>query len=422
VFTRRTFLTGGLAVGASTVLCGPGGRARAQAPKPLLIGLTCDGTGAFAASGQAERRGIILAIEEQNARGGLLGRPIEHAWEDTESNPDVAARKAQRLIERERIDFMIGALSSAVAARLSELAQRYGIVYFNSNCGADSLTNERCQRTSFAWDASDETFARALAPLVARSLGKRWLILTQADAWGRSVTATTRESMKSVGASEAADLSIPPGTRDFSAQLLRIRATRPQVVMANLAGGEQAALREQARDFGADRDAHWVFPPLDYPDLYALGAGRAFGYFATTWHHAVTDPGAQDFVQRFRRRWTGAPIEVPCNVSCNGYIAARELFRAIERAGTTKNHDVIKALEGHVITDNFRKYPSRIREWDHLVEQMVYLAKARRADQMKDRYDLVEPVADIEPAAIAPPRDASRCKMPSFGETAVYGG
>ena len=52
---------------------------------------------------------------------------------------------------------------------------------------------------------------------------------------------------------------------------------------------------------------------------------------------------------------------------------------------------------------------------------MVYLVRAKRADQMKDQYDLVEPGADLEPATIAPPRDASRCKMPSFLETAVYG-
>ena len=84
----------------------------------------------------------------------VLGRPIEPRWEDTETDPSVAVRKAQKLIERDKIDFMIGALSSGVAAPLSELAQRYGIIYFNSNSSADTVTNDKCQRVNFVWDAN----------------------------------------------------------------------------------------------------------------------------------------------------------------------------------------------------------------------------------------------------------------------------
>jgi len=420
--TRRTFLKAGAAGGVGAAFVGPWRWARAQGRKPILIGLTCDATGTFADSGQADRRGMILAIEEANARGGVLGRPVEHKWEDTETDASVAVRKAQRLIERDRVDFMIGALSSGVAAPLSELAQRHGIIYFNSNSSADTVTNEKCQRVNFVWDANNWMFANALAPLVAKTLGTRWFILTHDYVWGKNQTSATRESMKKVGAEEVGELLIPQGTRDFSAQLLRIRSAKPQVVMANVAGIEQTALREQANEFGADKDSAWVFPQQDFPDLYALGPKKAFGYFCTTWHYNLTEPGAPEFTERFRKRWAGAPIEAPDNVSCNGYLAARELLRAVERAGTTRSHDVIKALEGHVIKDNFRKYPSVIREWDHLVGQMIYLARTKRADQMKDKYDMIEMIADISPEQASPPRSLSKCKLQSFAETPVHGG
>jgi branched-chain amino acid transport system substrate-binding protein len=192
--------------------------------------------------------------------------------------------------------------------------------------------------------------------------------------------------------------------------------------MANVAGIEQTALREQASEFGSDKDAHWVFPQQDFPDLFALGAKKSFGYFSTTWHYTLTDPGAQEFVQRFRKRWAGAPIEIPDNVSCNGYVATRELLRAVERAGSTKNHDVIKQLEGHVIKDNFRKYPSVVREWDHLVGQMLYLAKSKKPSEMKDKYDLIELIADLPPEQVSPPREMSKCKMQSMADTPAYGG
>ena len=420
--TRRQVLKGAAAVGAGVAFIGPWRWARAQARKPILIGLTCDATGTFADSGQADRRGMILAIEEFNARGGVLGRPIEHKWEDTETDASVAVRKAQRLIERDKIDFMIGALSSGVAAPLSELAQRYGIIYFNSNSSADTVTNEKCQRVNFVWDVNNWMLANALGPLVARDLGKKWFILTHDYVWGKNATAVTREVMKKVGTEEVGELFIPQGTRDFSAQLLRIRSVKPQVVVANVAGIEQTALREQAAEFGADKDAAWVFPQQDFPDMVTLGPKKSFGYFCTTWHYTLNEPGVKEFTERFRKRWADAPIPVPDNVSCNGYIATRELLRAVERAGTTRSHEVIKALEGHVIKDNFRKYPSVIREWDHLVGQMLYLARTKKASEMKDKYDMIEMLTAVPPEIASPPREISKCKMQSFAETPVYGG
>jgi len=189
-----------------------------------------------------------------------------------------------------------------------------------------------------------------------------------------------------------------------------------------VAGIEQTAMREQASEFGSDKDAAWVFPQLDFPDLVPLGPKKAFGYFCTTWHYTLNEPGVKELTERFRKRWADAPIPVPDNVSVNGYLAARELLRAIERAGTTRNHEVIKALEGHVIKDNFRKYPSVIREWDHLVGQMLYLARTKKPADMKERWDMIEMIADVAPEAAAPPRELSKCKMQSLADTPVYGG
>jgi branched-chain amino acid transport system substrate-binding protein len=420
--TRRQVLKAAAGFGAGVGFIGPWRWARAQAKKPILIGLTCDATGTFADSGQAERRGMILAIEEFNAKGGVLGRTIEHKWEDTETDASVAVRKAQRLIERDKIDFMMGALSSGVAAPLSELAQRYGIIYCNSNSSSDTVTNEKCQRVNFVWDANNWMFANALGPLVAKDLGKKWFLLTHDYVWGKNATAVTRDVMKKVGAEEMGELFIPQGARDFSAQLLRIRSVKPQVVIANMAGIEQTALREQAAEFGAEKDAAWVFPQQDFPDMVTLGAKKSFGYFCTTWHYTLNEPGVKEFTERFRKRWADAPVPVPDNVSCNGYLAARELLRAVERAGTTRSHEVIKALEGHVIKDNFRKYPSVIREWDHLVGQMLYLARTKKVSEMKDKYDMIEMLSAVPPELASPPRAVSACKMQSIAETPVYGG
>jgi hypothetical protein len=75
-----------------------------------------------------------------------------------------------------------------------------------------------------------------------------------------------------------------------------------------------------------------------------------------------------------------------------------------------------------VIKDNFRKYPSTIRPWDHLVGQMIYLARTKRENQMKEKWDMIEMIGDIAPEHASPPQTLSKCKMQPFGDTPVYGG
>ena len=105
-----------------------------------------------------------MALEDFNAKGGLLKRKIEYKFEDTETDPSAAGRKAKRLIEREHVDFLIGGLSSGCANAISEIAQREGMVYFNTNGSSDSVTNENCHQVNFAVDANNHQFSFALAP------------------------------------------------------------------------------------------------------------------------------------------------------------------------------------------------------------------------------------------------------------------
>ena len=165
-----------------------------------------------------------------------------------------------------------------------------------------------------------------------------------------------------------------------------------------------------------------MFPQQDFPDLVALGPKKAFGYFCTTWHYTLNEPGVEGADRALPQALGDAPIPCPTTSRATATSPRGSCSRAIERAGTTRNHDVIKALEGHVIKDNFRKYPSVIREWDHLVGQMIFLARTKKPSDMKDKYDLIELIADVPPEQASPPRELSKCKMQSFADTPVYGG
>ncbi len=417
--SRRTFLKYG-AAGVGAIAVGQSKVALGQAKKPILIGIPSDASGTYADSGAAERRGMLMCIDEFNAKGGVLGRKIEYKHEDTETDPSAGGRKAKRLIEREHVDFLIGGLSSGVANAISEIAQREGIVYFNTNSSSDTVTNENCHRVNFAVDGNNHQFSFALGPWVAKNLGKRWYFLTHDYTFGKSGTADFRRMLKAEGGEEVGEILVPLGTRDFSAQLIKVMAAKPDVVMTTVAGIDLTALTEQAHEFGADKQIHFCFTLRDFPDVWAVGPKKNFGVFGVTWYHKLDLPGVKDFVARYKKRWPNAPIPVPENVSYNGYIGMRELLRAVERAGTTRSHEVIKALEGWTFADNMRHHPTTIRDYDHCFMQTMYIAKAKPPEKMEDETDFYEIIGMVKPEDAAIKKEDGKCKMEPYASTPVY--
>jgi branched-chain amino acid transport system substrate-binding protein len=156
-------MRGGVAIAAfSGALHGPGKHNTAFAQsKPIKLGLTCDASGQFGNSGQDDLRGMRMAIDEYNAKGGLFGRKIVWVTADTESQPATGSRVAERFIAREDCTILIGALHSGVANAITQVAAKYGVIYLNSNSSAPSEAGENCSRVKFVWDGNGTNFAKA---------------------------------------------------------------------------------------------------------------------------------------------------------------------------------------------------------------------------------------------------------------------
>ena len=152
-FTRRAALKA--AAGTGLAFFGPFRHiSYAQGKKPIKLGLTCDASGQYGNSGQDDMRGMILAIEEFNAKGGVLGRQVAWTTQDTETTPATGSRIAERFITREECGFLVGALHSGVANAISQVAQKYGCIYFNSNSSSPTEAGKDCHRTKFVWDGN----------------------------------------------------------------------------------------------------------------------------------------------------------------------------------------------------------------------------------------------------------------------------
>ena len=382
--------------------------------EPIVIGFTSDASGQYANSGAMDRRGMMLAIDEFNARGGVLGRPVTHIHYDTETTPATGTRVAQRLIEQDGVDFLVGAVSSGVANAISQVAQEHGVIYFNSNSSSPTESSTNCHRTKFVWDGHGGNFARATVLGAVESFGPNWLLLTNDYVWGHETAARTRALAESLGVTIVDELLVPQGTRDFSSYLLTIQQQAPDVVAAAVGGDDLKALRLQVIEQGLDTEVGWINNQQDWPDVYGT---PPFGIFGTTWYYNLDLPGVAEFVGAYQDTYGDSSLVVPGNVYYNGYMATRTLLEAIEAAGTTNNHEVIRILEGWSWSadERMQHHDAWIDPDTHHVQQTIYLGTSN--PDPSDPYDIYTILEAISPQDSL---DKGDCVLESFEDTPVF--
>ncbi|MCX2721069.1 ABC transporter substrate-binding protein [Roseibium salinum] len=420
--TRRGLL-GGAAVGGVATFAGPWKHNRVWAQstdKPIRIGITSDASGQYANSGASDRRGMLMAIEEANARGGALGRKIEFMHIDTETTPATGSRVAERLISREECGFLIGAVSSGVANAVSQVAQRYGVIYMNTNSSSPTESGQNCHRVKFVWDGNGTNFSKAAVRNAISTYGEKVVLLTNDYVWGHDTAKSTRALVDQHGGTVVEEILIPQGTRDFSAALLKIQQINPDIVAAAVGGDDQIAMRQQVAQLGMGSKPAWINNQQDWPDVYGLPLDNLFGVFGTTWYYGLDLPGVKEFVDRYQAMYPDTSMRVPGNVFYNGYMATRELLNAIERADSTNNIAVIKQLEGHVMSaeERMQHHVAVIDPNTHQVQQTIYLATAN--DEPRDENDMFRILTQSDPNDVRDEGSLEACKLESYEDTPAF--
>jgi branched-chain amino acid transport system substrate-binding protein len=391
--------------------------------KPILIGITSDASGQYANSGASDRRGMIMAIEEFNAKGGVLGRKIEYIHMDTETTPATGSRVAERMITREGVSFLMGAVSSGVANAISQVAQKHGVIYLNTNSSSPTESGKNCHRVKFVWDGNGTNFAKAAVQNAIKTFGTKWLLLTNDYVWGHNTSAATRKIVEEFGGEIVDELLVPQGTRDFASYLLKIQQINPDVVAAAIGGDDQKVMRQQVAQLGMGAKPAWINNQQDWPDVYGLPRENLFGVFGTTWHWELDLPGVEEFVARYQEMYPDTKMEVPGNVFYNGYMAAKALLTAIERAGTTNNIAVIKELENLKLSaeDRMQHFDTYMNPDTHQMQQTIYLATANDEEIWKaDSNKLFKILSWISPEEAKDEAAPGACRMESYEDTPVY--
>ena len=412
--SRRNFLKG--AVAGAALLGGPGIpyiARKAVAAEPFLIGVVSPASGNYADHGMMERLGMQMAVEEIK---NVLDRPVKLLVEDDETDPQVAARKARRLIEVDKVKFLLGGVSSSTAVSVGEVAQRAGALFFACNQNSDTITGEKAHRNVFRVCPDMAMALKCLGPYVIEHVGKKWYFLTHDYEWGWSGTRWGRKVLEQYKGTDLGESKIPMGTRDYSAFIQKALAAKPEALVITVGGVDRAALIEQCFEFGVYKKTTIVHTLYDYEDVWAAGPKKNFGIHGTEWYYGIDTPTVKSFVAWYKKKYPATFIPVPTENTVNGYIGLREMLKAIQRVGKDDVGGVIKALEGYTVpfNESLKNDPILIRDWDHQFVWAFYIVRSKKEKEMKDRTDFFDIVKWCPGKDVARTKEENPVKLEDY--------
>lgn len=381
--SRRHALKIGAGVAATTALGFPG-ILRAQTDV-IRVGHLTPMTGFLGALGEWAVLGIQMAAEEINAAGGVLGRKLEVTSEDS-INPDTAATKAQRMVERDKVDVLMGEISSASALAISQVAARNKKLFMALGPRSDTLRGKNCNRYLFCTDIPNTVMVNAVGNAMLREnmvKGKKFVTLTADYVFGHDLLRAAKAFFDANDATLVSDELVATNVADFSPYLLKIRQAQPDVVCLNLAGNQVTNFVKQYAEFGLP------FPTVGFnlntADAWAAGEGNLSGTWPTVWYHTLDTPGSKAFVEAFQAKYG----KLPENHAWIEYVSLKLLAQAMEETKSTDTEVLIDHFESGAEFDILKARKAYFRKWDHQLIQEAYPFSVKEAGAAKDEFDIM---------------------------------
>lgn len=405
---RRLLLQGSAAMAAGLAMPA---LARAQNTGPIRIGHLTPRTGFLGPMGEYAVLGATLAVEEVNAAGGVLGRKFELLTEDS-VNPQTASTKAQRMVERDKVDALVGEISSASGLAIAQVATRAKTLFLQTGCNSDELRGANCSRYMFHLEACNTMYVRTIGQALLRDgmvKGKRWMAFTADYAFGHDLFKQTKKFMDENGAVFVSNDMLPTDATEFSASLLKIRQQKPDLVMSNLAGNQTTNFAKQYDEFNID--IPFAGADMNMTSIWGAGKSAFRGTWPIIWTHQVQAESAKAFVQTFQKRWN----KIPENQAVNDYLAIKILAEAMNKTQSDEADKVIAYLEGDNKFDVLRDRPGYFRPWDHqMIYEMYTVQPSGDKDAGKDDFMTTSapvPGASEDLEALAPTQQENMCKF-----------
>ena len=307
----------------------------------IIVGEFASLTGKEATFGQSSHKGTILAVEEINNAGGVLGRKLVHKFEDNQSKSGESATVVKKLIARDNAVAILGEVASGRSLEGADVCQQNKVPMISPSSTNPSVTEkgDYIFRICFIDPFQGTVMARFAKDTLK---AKRVAVLTDvAQAYSVGLADYFKAQYTKDGGTIAIDQKFSSGDKDFKAQLTAIKGANPEAIFVPCYYTEAALITRQARDLG-------ITIPLfggdgwEAPELLQIG-GKAMEntYYSTHYSPEATDEAVVNFVKKFKARFNG---ETPDAMAALGYDSVYFLADGIKRAGGTDKQKLRDAL------------------------------------------------------------------------------
>ncbi|MFL5092736.1 MAG: ABC transporter substrate-binding protein [Xanthobacteraceae bacterium] len=400
----RAHLLSLAAAGAAFMYLGGGGGAVAQGTIKIGELNSYKSQPAFL---EPYRKGWELAVEEINAKGGVLGKKLEVVSRDDGANPGDAVRVADELVTREGVNVLTGTFLSHIGLAVTEFAGKRQVFFLAAEPLTDKITWQNGNRYTFRLRASTYMQVAMLVPAATAAKKKRWALVYPNFEYGQSSAENFKALMKKAQPDvEFVTEQAPPlGKVDAGPVVQALADAKPDAIFNVLFGPDLAKFVREGTTRGLFKDRFVASLLSGEPEyLDPLKEEAPVGWVVTGYPwDAITTPEHKAFVAAYQKRWN----DYPRLGSVVGYETMRSIAAGIAKAGATDTDKLITAFRDLKVEGGpFGTFSYRAS--DHQATMGAYVGKIA----LKDGKGTMSDFKYVDGASVLPSEEETKKLRP----------
>ena len=265
------------------------------------------------------------------------------SWSDsTSGDAGQAVQKARKLIDGDKVDFLLGNVNSALALAMAQVSNERGILHIVPGGHTDAVTGASCHWNVFRVCNTTQMEANAVATALVKDYGKKFYYITPDYAFGHTLETAMVKAISALGGERVGGDLVPLGSVDFSSYLIKAQGMNPDVIVFLVQGDDMLNAMKQAVQFGLQNKVHLAGAQQEMEPLEGLPPEARIGVWVMEWYwNQPGVPHVAEFVEATKKR-TG---RVPTARTWFGYVSVWTCALAAAKANSLKAVDMAKALQ-----------------------------------------------------------------------------
>ena len=309
------------------------------------VGVVTSLTGAEQAFGDQHERGYTLALEDINAKGGVLGKPLEMVKYDDQSKADVAVQGVSKLVDQDKVPVVIGAYASQSTGAMVPAVIKRQVPLVIPTATADNVMASKSPWVFRVCGGANDYARATMDFLKTVGVPKSLAVIYENTNFGQANAESMRGQAKSAGVPIIADEAYAQGAPSYTAMLQKVKEKNPEAIYFASYLLDATQLMKQSRQVNLNPRIYtsagtgFAIPAFISPEKGA-GKDAEFTFSTQQWMRESKWPGSQSFAERVKKRWGSDPSYH----AVQAYVSLLIVADAVNRAGKWEPQPIRDAI------------------------------------------------------------------------------